>query len=169
MPKSKKRIIKKEKRKTFKKWMGGRPPPSKVKSHIKSHSIMSKPSLNKSETALYVEQSKFKIVDVTPTIDLYTSGLATCSGLSILIGNKKFMAHLNPKIEQHSIARMVIAIQTEITNQNIDVNTLYATIYAGKLDSSRTLPKAMEICERIGIPINNVQIKNVCFMHEFGI
>ena len=167
---SKSKNCKKLKRKTQKKWMGGKPLPNVTlhKSSIKPS--ISKYTIFKPPTASYVKQSQFKIVDATPNkIDLFTYGLATCTGLSMVIKNKKFMAHLNPSIEQNSIDQMVFAIKKEISNQNIDVNTLFPTIYAGALQSDRTVQIAKEICNNLNIPEENCKILNVCFMREVGI
>lgn len=155
MSKSKKKNCQKRKRKTYKKWMGGKPPEPKSKPY-KSHSQLHKLVL--SSNSIHVDQSTFKIVGNDEKISTY--GLATCSALTMQIGNKKIMAHLDASMKINPI---INAINSEITNQNIDATTLFPIIYSGGLHSELTLEKARNICKSVNIPEENLQISNVCF------
>lgn len=108
------------------------------------------------EDPTFVHQGKYKIVNNTDILS--TSGLATCSGLSITIGNKKFMAHLDAITKIHNI---IVVIKNEIMKENIDINVLMPTIYAGSLNSSISLQKAKDICLTVGIPPQNYMVLNV--------
>jgi hypothetical protein len=114
----------------------------------------------------HVRQAKYKIVSNSE--ELSTSGLATCCGLTILLGNKKFLAHLDTsmknKIPPHVnesyydtldiiLTRydreMVKILQDEIHNEI--KNEIKATIYAGNLYSDLSVKKAKKICNMVGI------------------
>ena len=103
-----------------------------------------------------VEQSKFRIVNIND--ELSTSGLATCTGLAMIIGTKKFMAHLDALTH---IEPIIHAIKIEINKENIDAELLNPTIYPGDLNSNFTLQKAKEICLSVGIPEINYQILEI--------
>lgn len=107
----------------------------------------------------HVDQSKYRIVNSNKTLS--TAGLATCTGLAMIIGTKKFMTHLDANT---AIKIIISAINEEIEKQNIEPNTLKPIIYAGRLDSSITLKKAKDICLLVGIPDTNYTISNVCMM-----
>jgi hypothetical protein len=107
MPKSKKRIIKKEKRKTFKKWMGGRPPPSKVTS-AKSHSKMGKPSL------MGKPSIKDSISNMDPFGNVYTPSL------------------IDPRIIQ-TLTDLNKSIKTIVLIGDIHVHKMHKTLYKDTL------------------------------------
>ena len=109
------------------------------------------------EDPTHVDQSKYRIGNISE--ELSTSGLATCTGLAMIIGTKKFMTHLDAST---SIYPIISAIDKIITTEGIVAGSLKPIIYAGSLDSSITLEKAKEICSRVGIPETNYNIKNVC-------
>lgn len=104
----------------------------------------------------HVDQSTYKIVDRGN--NLSTAGLATCTGLAMLIGDKKFMAHLDATTDTTPI---INAINKEIDKQNINPDSLTPFIYAGCLDSSLTLQKAKDIFLSVEIPEKNYKILNV--------
>jgi hypothetical protein len=107
----------------------------------------------------HVDQSKYRIVNVSESLS--TSGLATCTGLAMIIGTKKFMTHLDANTPINPI---ILAIDQIIATEGITAGSLKPIIYAVGLDSSLTLEKAKEICSRVGIPKTNYNIKNVCMM-----
>jgi len=112
----------------------------------------------------HVDQSTYRIVNVSESLS--TSGLATCTGLAIIIGTKKFMTHLDANTP---IDPIISAIDQIIATEGIAADSLNPIIYAGGLDSSLTLEKAKEICSRVGIPKTNYNIENVCMMDKVRI
>jgi hypothetical protein len=112
----------------------------------------------------HVDQSEYRIVDVSETLS--TAGLATCTGLAMIIGTKKFMTHLDATT---SIYPIISAIDQIIATEGIAAGSLKPIIYAGDLNSSLTLEKAKEICSRVGIPETNYNIENVCMMDQVSI
>jgi len=110
-----------------------------------------------------VGQATYRIVSKSE--ELSTSGLATCCGLAILLGDKKFLAHLDTsmknKIPPHVTEayyetldiiltrydrNMVQVLQNEIKDESVK-----ATIYAGNLYSDLSVKKAKRICGMVGI------------------
>ena len=112
----------------------------------------------------HVDQSKYRIVNISEKLS--TAGLATCTGLAMIIGTKKFMTHLDATTP---IGPIISAIDEIIVTEGIVAGSLKPIIYAGNLDSSLTLEKAKEICSRVGIPETNYNIENVCMMDRVGI
>ena len=107
----------------------------------------------------HVDQSKYRIVDASDSLS--TAGLATCTGLAMIIGTKKFMTHLDATTP---IDPIIYAINQITATEEIVVGSLKPIIYVGDLDSSLTLEKAKEICSSVGIPKTNYNIKNVCMI-----
>jgi hypothetical protein len=112
----------------------------------------------------HVDQSKYRIVNVSESLS--TTGLATCTGLAMIIGTKKFMTHLDATTP---IVPIISAIDQIIATEGIAASSLKPIIYTGDLDSSLTLEKAKEICSRVGIPETNYNIENVCMMKRVRI
>ena len=110
----------------------------------------------------HVDQSKYRIEKGT----LSTSGLATCTGLAMILGTKKFMTHLDANTPIEPIIR---AIQLEISTEGINPALLQPFIYAGSLDSSITVQKARGICFSVGIPEKNYQVLHVCMSDKVSI
>lgn len=105
----------------------------------------------------HVKQGEFRIV---PKIEeLSTSGLATCCALAIIIGNKKFMTHLDANT---NISFITIAITKIIVEETVTPNKLIPNIYTGSLNSKLTLQKAKDICFSAGIPEKNYNMLYVC-------
>ena len=114
------------------------------------------------EDPTHVKQSTYRI-EKEP---LSTRGLATCSGLAMIIGTKKFMTHLSATTP---IDPIINAINDEIVKGAIVRESLKPFIYAGSLDSSLTLQKAKDICSSVGIPEENYKILNVCMFDKVRI
>lgn len=112
----------------------------------------------------HVDQSKYRIVNNSE--ELSTAGLATCTGLAMIIGTKKFMTHLDANTPTGPI---ISAIGEIIATEGIAADSLKPIIYAGRLDSSLTLEKAKQICSRVGIPETNYNIEYVCMMDRVSI
>jgi hypothetical protein len=111
------------------------------------------------EDPSYVEQDTYKIVNSTDK--LTTSGLASCAGLTMIIGTKKFMAHLDATT---LISDMIDDIKKIISEEHINPEDLRPTIYIGYFDSDTALKKATDICSSLGIPEQNYKIESVCMM-----
>jgi hypothetical protein len=105
----------------------------------------------------HVDQQKYKIVNISESLS--TSGLATCTGLAMIIGTKKFMTHLDASTPMYPI---IEAINQTIITEQIEPASLRPIIYYGDLDSSVTLQKAKEICLTVGIPETNYEIVEAC-------
>lgn len=122
------------------------------------------------EDVTHVIQATYRIVSNSE--ELSTSGLATCCGLAILLGDKKFLAHLDTsmknKIPPHVsesyydtldiiLTRydraMVKVLQHEIKGEP------KASIYAGNMYSDLSVKKAKKICSMVGI--TDITIVNV--------
>jgi hypothetical protein len=112
----------------------------------------------------HVDQSKYIIANMSESLS--TSGLATCTGLAMIIGTKKFMTHLDAETP---ILPIIIAINQIIKTERIETTSLRPIIYAGDFGSSLTLEKAKEICLTLGIPETNYKISNVCMLDEVRI
>ena len=112
----------------------------------------------------HVDQSKYKIVNADEVLSTY--GLATCTGLAMHIGTKKFMTHLDANTP---IDPIISAINTTITSEGIEAPSLKPIIFAGGLDSSVTLSKAQKICSAVGILKQNYDIRYTCMMERVSI
>lgn len=104
-----------------------------------------------------VEQSKFRIVNIHEK--LTTSGLFTCTGLSMIIGNKKFLAHLDATT---NLKPIIIAIKNEIEDQILDPSTITnINIYKGNGDTTFSFEKAQEICLSLNLLDECIKILQV--------
>jgi hypothetical protein len=115
----------------------------------------------------FVGQSKYKIVDITE--ELSTGGLASCTGLAMIIGTKKFMAHLDSDTSTYPI---IFQIRKIIETYKIVAESLQPIIYVGDLGdlyTDFTLKKAKEICSNVGIPETNYKIEHVCMLDRVKI
>ena len=121
-----------------------------------------------------VKQATYRIVSNSE--ELSTSGLATCCGLAILLGDKKFLAHLDTsmknKIPPHVTQSYYDTLDIKLTRYDREmVNVLQneikskvlteckATIYAGNLYSDLSVTKAKKICSMV--EITDITIVNV--------
>lgn len=129
------------------------------------------------EDPTHVKQGTYKIVD--KSMILSTSGLATCCCLTISIGNKKFLAHLDttiknkiPVLSDYESYYETLDIQlstydTKMTNHIHSVmkeekctpNDCKTIIYSGCLYSYLSVKKAKKICLLLGI--TDITIKHV--------
>jgi hypothetical protein len=100
-----------------------------------------------------VNQNTFRIVEKNQT--LYTSGLATCTALTMVIGTKNFLTHLSASTK---IEKIIGHIKETIIKENIDPESLKPYIYAGSYNSKHSLDNAENICASLGIPKKNYKI-----------
>ena len=121
--------------------------------------------LNGIPIRLNVKQGQFLIVPKTKS--LTTSGLATCSGLAMIIGTKKFLTHLDATTD---IAPIINEINNTLTEENMtSANIDEIRVWQGGLEGRNyALNKVNEILEDIGIDPNSpiVLREDVCFMDE---
>jgi len=106
----------------------------------------------------FVNQGKFRIAPISGR--LTTSGLATCSGLSMSVGKRKFLTHLDANTDiQPMISSLLDLIKTEgVLPTNIN-------IYPGNLDSIITEQKAKEIITGIGGDLHSINIhRETCML-----
>ena len=108
--------------------------------------------LNGIPIRLNVKQGQFLIVPKTES--LTTTGLATCSGLAMIIGTKKFLTHLDATT---NIAPIINAINNTLTEENmtsanIDEIRVWQGVLVGR---NYALNKVNKILEDIGIDPNS--------------
>ena len=119
--------------------------------------------LNGIPIRLNVKQGQFLIVPKTES--LTTAGLATCSGLAMIIGTKKFLTHLDATTD---IVPIIRAIKTTLTGENmISANIDEIRVWQGTMPGrNHTLNKVDRILEAIGInPTSPIVVReDVCFM-----
>lgn len=141
----------------------------------------------------HVKQATYKIVDKSMTLS--TSGLATCCCLTISIGNKKFLAHLDSTINNkipvlsdyesyyETLDIKLSTYDTKMTNHiysvmkeekcihnesnNNESNSIKTIIYAGCLYSDLSVKKAKKICSLLGI--TDITIKHVDMFDKVSI
>ena len=121
--------------------------------------------LNGIPIRLNVKQGQFLIVPKTES--LTTAGLATCSGLAMIIGTKKFLTHLDAATD---IVPIISAINNTLTEENMtSANINYIRVWQGTMPGrNHALKKVDSILEAIGInPTSPIVVRqNVCFMDE---
>lgn len=121
--------------------------------------------LNGIPIRLKVKQGQFLIVPKTES--LTTAGLATCSGLAMIIGTKKFLTHLDATT---NIVPIINAIKDTLTEENMtsanidEIRVWQGTIYG----RNHALNKVDRILEAIGInPTSPIVVReDVCYMDE---
>jgi hypothetical protein len=102
----------------------------------------------------YVGQMSFKIVPNSQK--LHTFGISTCSGLTMKLGNKKFLSHIDAITDT---SEMLSAIQECLRNQKLttlDISNV--KIYRGPENSNRSYQIIHELLERLSIPKNNIEV-----------
>ena len=111
----------------------------------------------------FVNQGTFRTTGVSGR--LTTSGLATCSGLSMTVGTQKFLTHLDVSTDiQPMIDAILELIETEgVLPTNIN-------IYPGNMDSRVTEQLAKDIISRCGADLETVQIhRDTCMFSNIVI
>ena len=121
------------------------------------------------EDLTHVGQATYKIVSTSE--ELSTSGLATCCGLAIHLGDKKFLAHLdtsmknkipvlsdypsyyetlNIKLTRYDTEMVKVLLELCVLRNTVE-SPVKATIYAGNLYNYVSVKKAKKICSMVGI------------------
>ena len=108
----------------------------------------------------FVNQGKFRIASISGR--LTTAGLATCSGLSMTVGRRKFLTHLDANTDiQPMISSLLDLIKTE------GVHPTNVNIYPGNLDSIITEQKAKDIITGIGTDLHSINIhRDTCMLTD---
>lgn len=102
----------------------------------------------------YVRQDSFKIVPNSQK--LHTSGMSVCSGLTMKLGNKKFLSHIDAITDT---SKMLLAIHDCLRNQKLttlDISNV--KIYQGPQNSNRSYEIILKLLERLSIPQNKIEV-----------
>ena len=109
----------------------------------------------------FVNQGTYMI----STGNLTTSGLATCSALSMSVGVQKFLTHLDANT---NIKPMISVILELIKTQGLLPTNIH--LYPGSLDSRITKKLAKAIITGIGLDLRSIKIhRNTCMMSNIVI
>ena len=102
----------------------------------------------------YVRQSSFLIVPNSRK--LYTFGMSTCSGLTMILGNQKFLSHIDAIT---NTSEMLSAIQECLRKQDLSTSDISnVKIYRGPQNSNRTYQIIHELLEHLSIPKNKIEV-----------
>jgi hypothetical protein len=102
----------------------------------------------------YVGQSSFKIVPNSKK--LHTFGMSSCSGLTMKLGNQKFLSHIDAIT---NTSEMLSAIQECLRKQELTTSDISnVKIYRGFEKHNRSYQIINELLERLSIPKNNIEV-----------
>ena len=102
----------------------------------------------------YVGQMSFLIVPNSKK--LHTFGMSTCSGLTMKLGNQKFLSHIDAITDT---SEMLSAIQECLRKQGLTTSDISnVKIYRGYQNSNRTYQIINELLERLSIPKNKIEV-----------
>jgi hypothetical protein len=108
----------------------------------------------------FVDVDKFKFCSLLQFLS--TSGLATCCALSMIIGDKKFLAHITATTEAGPI---VYHINKALHEQKLDKTSIQnIQIFVGDLDTTYSLYKISSILNLLSINEKDVITK---YMYMF--
>lgn len=102
----------------------------------------------------YVVQGSFKIVPNSRRLN--TFGMSTCSGLTMKLGNKKFLSHIDAITDT---SEMLSAIHDCLRNQKLITSDISnVKIYQGPQNSNSSYKIILELLERLSIPQNKIEV-----------
>jgi len=102
----------------------------------------------------YVRQDSFKIVPNSRRLN--TFGMSTCSGLTMKLGNKKFLSHIDAIT---NTSEMLSAIHDCLRNQKLTISDISnVKIYRGPQNSNRSYEIIEQLLERLSIPQNKIEV-----------
>jgi len=102
----------------------------------------------------YVKQNKFKIVPNSQK--LQTMGLLTCSGLTMKLGNQKFLSHIDAS---SNTSGMLSAIHDCLRKQELTTSDISnVKIYRGPQNSNRSYEIILKLLERLSISQNKIEV-----------
>lgn len=102
----------------------------------------------------YVQQTSFKIVPNSKK--LHTFGMSTCSGLTMKLGNQKFLSHIDAITDT---SEMLSAIQECLRKQGLTTSDISnVKIYRGFEKHNSSYQIINELLERLSIPKNKIEV-----------
>jgi hypothetical protein len=102
----------------------------------------------------YVGQRSFKIVPNSRRLN--TFGIASCSGLTMKLGNKKFLSHIDAITDT---SKMLLAIHDCLRNQKLTTSDISnVKIYRGPQTSNRSYEIILELLKSLSIPQNKIEV-----------
>jgi len=102
----------------------------------------------------YVGQGSFKIVPISRRLN--TFGMSTCSGLTMKLGNKKFLSHIDAITDT---SKMLLAIHDCLRKQKLTTSDISnVKIYRGFEKHNRSYEIIQELLKRLSIPKNNIEV-----------
>ena len=102
----------------------------------------------------YVRQSSFLIVPNSRK--LHTFGMSSCSGLTMKLGNQKFLSHIDAITDT---SEMLSAIQECLGKQGLTTSDISnVKIYRGFEKHNRSYQIIHELLERLSIPKNKIEV-----------
>jgi len=102
----------------------------------------------------YVGQTSFKIVPNSKK--LHTFGMSTCSGLTMKLGNQKFLSHIDAIT---NTSKMLSAIQECLRKQRLTTSDISnVKIYRGPQNSNRSYQIINKLLESLSIPKNKIEV-----------
>ena len=129
-------------------------------------------SLKRAEDGLHVPQDTFTIQSKnTPVL---TYGLATCTALSMVIGNQRFLAHISAETD---VMPMILAIVAAIKSENARPTDARVWTGLGGSSNNAGLLKnspaffSLENVQRIlsVLQIESVTLEDTCFAEVVGL
>ncbi len=107
-----------------------------------------------SSNSNYVGQRSFKIVPNSKK--LHTFGMSSCSGLTMKLGNQKFLSHVDAIT---NTSEMLSEIHECLRKQGLTTSDISnVKIYRGPENSNRSYQKINELLERLSIPKNKIEV-----------
>jgi hypothetical protein len=102
----------------------------------------------------YIGQGSFKIVPNSRRLN--TFGMSTCSGLTMKLGNKKFLSHIDAITDT---SEMISAIQKCLRKQELTTSDISnVKIYRGPQNSNRSYEIILKLLERLSISQNKIEV-----------
>ena len=102
----------------------------------------------------YVRQGSFKIVPNSRRLN--TFGMSTCSGLTMKLGNKKFLSHIDAITDT---SEMLSAIHDCLRNQKLTtLGISNVKIYRGPQNSNRSYEIIHDLLEHLLIPQKKIEV-----------
>ena len=102
----------------------------------------------------YVGQGSFKIVPNSRRLN--TFGMSTCSGLTMKLGNQKFLSHIDAITDT---SEMLSAIHDCLIKQELTTSDISnVKIYRGPQNSNRSNQIIHELLESLSIPQNKIEV-----------
>jgi len=102
----------------------------------------------------YIVQASFKIIPNSKK--LHTFGMSTCSGLTMKLGNQKFLSHIDAITDT---SEMLSAIHDCLRKQELTTSDISnVKIYRGFEKHNRSYQIIHELLEKLSIPKNKIEV-----------